>query len=69
MPRRRIPKPKNIGEIITEMGLLYADARGGRIETIDACRMTSVLTALRQCIEVGDLEERLIALENKALKE
>ena len=65
MPRRKIIKPKNIGEIITEMGAIYYDARRNQLDTLDASRLTSVLTALRQCIEVGDLEERLIAIENR----
>jgi hypothetical protein len=68
LPRRKIIKPKNIGEIITEMGAIYYDARRNQLDTLDASRLTSVLTALRQCIEVSDIEDRLIALEDKVEK-
>jgi hypothetical protein len=65
LPRRKIIKPKNIGEVITEMSAIYYDARRNQLDTLDASRLTSILVALRQCIEVGDLEERLIAIENR----
>ena len=49
--------------MITELGSVYRDARRENLDTLDASRLASILTALRQSIEVNDIEERLIALE------
>ena len=45
------------------MGHLFYDARTGTLDTLDASRLASILTALRQAIETQDLEERLARLE------
>jgi hypothetical protein len=66
LPRKRIIAPKSIGEVINEMGDLYREARRGRVDTLDASRMSGILGGLRQAIESeseGDLRERVAALE------
>lgn len=65
MPRRKVLKPKNTGEIITEMGHLFYDARNGKLDSLDASRMAAILTALRQTLEASDLENRIRELEKK----
>lgn len=65
MPRKRIIAPTNIGEVITEMGSLYREARRGNLDTLDASRMTGILGTLRQAIESGDLDARLAEIERK----
>ena len=48
-----------------EMARVYRDARTGQAETADASRLVYMLTSIAKMIEVGQLEERLNALEEK----
>ena len=66
MPRRKINRPTTLGEFITEMGHLYRDSRMGRLDSLTAVRLASILSALRQAFEGGQFEERLQALEKTA---
>ena len=55
--------PKNVGEVIAELGTVYRDARSKKLDTLDASRLASILTLLRQAIEGRDLEDRLAEVE------
>ena len=65
MARRKILAAKNVGEVITELGVLYRDCRGGRVDTLDGSRLASILSALRMTIEAGDIEARVLELEKR----
>jgi len=65
MARRKIIAPKNVGEVITELGVLYRDCRGGRVDTLDGSRLSGILTAIRQTLEATDLENRIRELEKR----
>lgn len=63
MPRRKILAPGTVGEVLTELGAVYRDARKGRLDTLDASRLSAILNILRQTLESSELEERLCHLE------
>ena len=54
-----------IGKVCTELGRLYRAARRSDLATGDAARLSAILTALRQGLEVGALEDRLKRLEEE----
>ncbi|MBI77773.1 MAG: hypothetical protein CMM53_08365 [Rhodospirillaceae bacterium] len=64
MPRRKILAPRTVGEVLTELGGVYRDARKGRLDTLDASRLSAILNILRQTLESSELEERLCHLES-----
>jgi len=68
-PLRAIPTPQlklaTIEDCRREMARVYRDARTGQAETADASRLVYMLTSIAKMIEVGQLEERLNALEDK----
>lgn len=61
----RIAKMADIGGVITEMGRVYRQMRRGDLDTLDGKRLVDVLTAIRQALEVKDVEARLRALEDR----
>lgn len=64
-PEIRIGKMADIGGVITEMGRVYRQMRRGDLDTLDGKRLVDVLTAIRQAMEVQDVEARLRALEGR----
>jgi hypothetical protein len=62
LARRRI-KLTTIGEVTTEMGRIYRDARSGVMAWADAGTACRILSMLRQAMEVSSLERRLDELE------
>lgn len=67
-PPSRVVRAKldTIGDVKTQLGRIFREARGGRIATQDATRLASILAMLGRMIEGSDLENRLAALEEKA---
>lgn len=61
----RIAKMVDIGGVITEMSRVYRQMRRGDLDTLDGKRLVDVLTAIRQAMEVKDVEARLRALEDR----
>lgn len=65
---RAIPTPQlklaTIEDCRREMAKVYRDAKTARTETADASRLVYMLTSIAKLIEIGQLEQRLIALEN-----
>jgi len=45
------------------MARVYRDTKAGNRETADASRLVYMLTSIAKMIEIGQLEQRLIALE------
>ncbi|AEJ02499.1 hypothetical protein Nit79A3_2745 [Nitrosomonas sp. Is79A3] len=51
-----------------EMARVYRDARTARIDTQDASRFVYILSQIGKLIETGQLEQRLIELEQRLKK-
>jgi hypothetical protein len=64
---RAIPPPQlklaTIEDCRREMARVYRDTKAGNRETADASRLVYMLTSIAKMIEIGQLEQRLIALE------
>lgn len=64
-----IPTPQlklaTIEDCRREMARVYRDARTGQADTAEASRLVYMLTSIAKMIEIGQLEQRLIALEEK----
>lgn len=64
---RAIPTPQiklaTIDDCRREMARVYRDARTGQTSTADASRLVYMLTSIAKMIEIGQLEQRLAALE------
>ena len=64
---RAIPTPQlklaTIEDCRREMARVYRDARSATTDTADASRLVYMLTSIAKMIEIGQLEQRLIALE------
>jgi hypothetical protein len=61
---RLVPiKLDTFGNIRTELGRLYREARQGHIATADATRLAYLLGEIRKAIADEDLERRLSTLE------
>ena len=52
-----------IADVKAQLGRLYREARGGKINTQDASRLANILALLGRMIEGSDVEARLAALE------
>lgn len=66
---KAIPTPQlklaTIEDCRREMARVYRDARAGQTDTADASRLVYMLTSIAKMIELGQFEQRLIALEEK----
>lgn len=66
---RAIPTPQlklaTIEDCRREMARVYRDARQATTDTADASRLVYMLTSIAKMIEIGQLEQRLIALEER----
>jgi CO dehydrogenase/acetyl-CoA synthase alpha subunit len=59
----RIGRLTTLSEIATEIGRLYRAARQGKEDTLVAQRLATILTAMRQCLEIADVERHIADLE------
>jgi len=62
----RVGPLDTVGRVASELGRLYRAARRGEIDENKAAKYAYILTALRQCLEISAIEERLIELERRA---
>jgi len=64
---RAIPTPQlklaTIEDCRREMARVYRDARTAATDTADASRLVYMLTSIAKMIEIGQLEQRITALE------
>ena len=64
-----IPTPQlklaTIEDCRREMARVYRDARHATTDTADASRLVYMLATIAKMIEIGELEQRLNALEEK----
>jgi hypothetical protein len=56
-------KLQTLDDVRREMGSVYRDARGGRLDPKDAARLAYVLGEMVKLLAVKELEARLAALE------
>ena len=67
---RAIPTPQlklaSIDDCRREMARVYRDARRGEEDTANASRLVYMLTSIAKMIEIGQLEQRLSTLEDRA---
>lgn len=68
LPRVSPIKLSTLGEIRTELGKLYREARAGRLDTQDATRLAYLLSQLREMHLAMEIEARLFELERRTLK-
>lgn len=59
----RIKNMPDIAGVIEEMKAVYREMRRGTLDTLEGKRLVDALTAIRQGMEVSDVERRLIELE------
>jgi len=64
---RAVPTPQlklaSIEDCRREMARVYRDARTARTDTADASRLVYMLTSIAKMIELGQIENRIAALE------
>jgi hypothetical protein len=61
--RMKIGRLTSVGRVAIELGRLYRQARYGEVETIEAYRLASVLSAMAKCLEQSEMERRLDEIE------
>ena len=59
----RVGPLDTVGRVATELGRLYRAARRGELDKREATQLAYILGALRQCLEISAVEDRLAALE------
>lgn len=67
-PEIKIANMPDLGGVIDEMKRVYRDMRRGKIDTLDGKRLVDALSAIRQGMEVKDVEQRLLAIETKGIR-
>lgn len=63
-PRLRL-KLSTVGDVRRELARVYRGGKSGNIPIGDASRLANILLILTRCIESGDFENRLLALEEQ----
>jgi len=59
----RIGGLTTVVQVAAELGRLYRQARRGDVPVVDACRLATILAAMRQCLEASELERRIAEME------
>jgi hypothetical protein len=60
LPRERRIHLKSIGHVVTEIGRVYRRADAGVMQWQDASAAARILRELRQALEGGDIEARIL---------
>jgi hypothetical protein len=61
--RIRIGRLTTVGQVASELGRLYRQARRGDVAVADASRLATILAAMRTCLEASELERRIAEME------
>jgi hypothetical protein len=61
--RVRIGRLTSVGRVAIELGRLYRQARYGEVETIEAYRLATILSAMAKCLETAEFERRIADME------
>lgn len=62
-PGRLRLKLATADDVRRELGRIYREGKSGQRDIADVSRLANVLQILNRCIEAGDLERRIEALE------
>ncbi|MGE3245397.1 MAG: hypothetical protein AB7J19_03625 [Beijerinckiaceae bacterium] len=62
----RIGKIDTLGGVIGEMGRVYREMRRGQLDTMDGKRLVDALTAIRQAMEIRDIEGAIRDMQERA---
>jgi len=69
---RAVPTPQlklaTIDDCRREMAKVYREAKRGKLDSWDASRFVYILGAISKLIEIGQLEQRIAALEKGNLE-
>jgi hypothetical protein len=57
----------NLGGVASEIGRIYRAARHKKLESVEAYRLSCILTALAKCLEASEVERRLAAIEDAVI--
>lgn len=68
-PKRVRAKLVTINDVTRELGRLYREARGRKIDTADASKLANILATMGRLIEGSELERRLSEIEARLKKE
>ena len=61
----RIGRLDSVGGVVSELGRIYRQARRGELDVGDVTRLAMVLREIRCALEVSDIENRLLAVEER----
>ena len=62
---KRVGRLRSVGDVLTEMGRVYREARRKQLSTVDASRLMMMLREIRQVMETENLEQRIEKLEEQ----
>jgi hypothetical protein len=63
----RVGRLNSLGGVACELARVYRAARHKKLETVEAYRLSCVLTALCKCLEASEIENRLARIEEVLL--
>lgn len=63
--KKRVGSLKTVGQIISESARLYREARRGEIPASDASKLASILTGMRQAVEIVELKGEIDTLRRE----
>jgi hypothetical protein len=61
--RVKIGRLTSVSRVAIELGRLYRQARHGEVETIEAYRLATILSAMAKCLETTEFERRIAEME------
>ena len=64
----RIGRLDNVGGVITEMSRVYRLAARDELDDKKAARLVGMLAEIRRALELGEMERRIAALEERRRK-
>jgi hypothetical protein len=63
----RVGRLNSLGGVACELARVYRAARHKKLDTVEAYRLSCVLTALSKCLEASEIENRLSRIEEVLL--
>jgi repressor of nif and glnA expression len=66
MPKVIRAKLNTIGRVASELATVYRQVKAGALESAEGLRRAQILTALRQCLELSNIEQRVLELERQS---
>jgi hypothetical protein len=63
----RVNRIDSLGGVASELARIYRAARHQKLCSVEAYRLSCILTALAKCLEASEVERRLAAIEDAVL--